>query len=48
MNCPYRNAVRLWSMGCHGDSGIGPIGHRRSIWTDGKVVKAKAFTKKRR
>ena len=48
MNCPYRNAVRPRSMGRHGDSGIGPIGHRRSIWTDGKVVKAKAFTKKRR
>jgi len=31
-----------------GGSGSTPNGHRRAIWTDGKVVKAKAFTEKRR
>jgi len=29
-------------------SGSTPMGRRRAIWADGKVVKAKAFTKKRR
>ncbi|ASV73264.1 hypothetical protein THTE_0662 [Thermogutta terrifontis] len=31
-----------------GASGSTPTGHRRAIRADGKVVKAKAFTKKRR
>ena len=31
-----------------GGSGSTPMGRRRAIWADGKVVKAKAFTEKRR